>query len=612
MTSIRFIRICLFSIVLSFVAAPAWAQQLNNQTQVYLARDESPSAVLSHLLGLYGRELVAPGLSSRPVSGRFEVRSVREVMAYFERAYNISWFESGSTVYIYRPRDWSSERMYVGEYDPSVDWKELLTNAGLYQEKFNVFYSAANKELLVSGPRAYIRLVKNTFSTEKPAEKKKEEEKPEPEPIFMVYALKYASVDDRVVKLRDSEYVTPGALTVLLKVLGMGADAGKGSGGKGAMELSVLADPRTAVDAAGQLVEKSIRGTEPSKSYFGGPVPKLSASRNTENRGSSINKSVSGQASGDAANGFISADSRTNSIVIKDKPEKYEFYKSIIDKLDVPIAMIEVEAMLVEIDSTTLNQLGVEFGLRGKNFQFNFPATDSLSNPTPLILGANSIVDPNQFIARLRALASDQNAKVLSRPTIVTQDNVPAFIDLSETLYLQIQGERVAEVVPVTAGSLLQVTPRLVEAEGETQIFISVEIQDGALQQTVNASNQTNNNPSVRNTKLSTQALINRDKAILIGGYNREAITEIENKIPVLGSLPYIGKMFSANEKSTQNFARMFLIIPRILTQPTYFSESTKGAVSQVKESFKYRSSSLDIPDSVNVLKLSPSLGTGQ
>lgn len=604
----RSIRHLLFGLTATLVLlAPLGtsAQQLGGQTQVYLARDESPATVLSHLLGLYGRELVAPGLSSHPVSGRFEVRSIRDVMSYFERAYNISWYELGSTIYVYRPRDWSSERFYVGEYDPSVDWKELLSKAGLYQEKFNVFYSAPNKELLVSGPREYIRTVKSTFSAEKPVEKKKEEEKPEVEPIFMVYPLKYASVEDRTVKLRDSEYTTPGALTVLLNVLGMGGDTGRK--GNGSIELSVLADPRTAVDAAGQLVEKSIRGTEPDKSYFGGSVPKLSSTRDTEARASSINKGKSGQAGGSSANGFISADSRTNSIVIKDKPEKYDFYKSIIDQLDIPIAMIEVEAMLVEIDSNTLNQLGVEFGLQTKNLEYGFPATDSLASPKPIVFGSNSIVDPNRFVARLRALATDQNAKVLSRPTIVTQNNVPAFIDLSETLFLQIRGERVAEVVPVTAGSLLQVTPRLVESEGESQIFISVEIQDGALQQSNGDAN-----PSVRNTKLSTQALINRDKAILIGGYNREAVSDIEHKIPLLGSLPFVGKIFSATEKTSQSFARLFLITPRVLSEPTYFAESTRSAVSKVKESFKYRSSALEVPESVNVLKLSPSLGSDQ
>lgn len=607
MTPLRTLLIRLASVLVLLAPLTTSAQQLNSQAQVYLARDESPAAVLTYLLGLYGRDLVAPGLSSRPVSGRFEVRSVREIMSYFERAYNVSWFELGSTIYVYRPRDWSSERFYVGEYDPSVDWKELLDKAGLLQEKFNVFYSAPNKELLVSGPRDYIRIVKNTFAAEKPEEKKPVEEKPESEPIFMVFPLKYASVENRTVKLRDSAYTTPGALSVLLNVLGMGGGAQGGKDDLGGMELSVLADPRTAVDAAGQLVEKSIRGTEPTNSYFGGPVPKLSAKRDTEARSTSINKPVSQQAAAGGAGSFISADSRTNSIVIKDKPEKYDFYKSIIDKLDIPIAMIEVEAMLVEIDSNTLNQLGVEFGLQTKNLEYSFPATTSLAMPKPIVFGSNSIVDPNRFVARLRALASDKNAKVLSRPTIVTQNNVPAFIDLSETLYLQIQGERVAEVVPVTAGSLLQVTPRLVDSEGESQIFISVEIQDGALQQT----NETNN-PSVRNTKLSTQALISRDKAILIGGYNREAMSEVEQKIPVLGSLPFVGKAFSTTEKTTQNFARLFLIIPRVLSEPSYFAESTRGAVKQMKETFKYRSPALDASESVNVNKPLPLAGSGR
>jgi type III secretion protein C len=598
----------LIAIVLAsaFTNNVSYAQSANDP-QIYIARAESPSEVMSYLLGLYGRELKGSSFSSQPVSGKFVVKSVADVMAYFERSYKIGWFEYGSTVYVYRPEDWSSRSIYVGDYSASTNWDEIISNAGLSNKKFNVFYSSQTKELKVSGPREYIRIVRSLFEVNRPPEEKKPEPKPEEkDPEFMIFQLKYASVDDRVITFRDGKqkYTTPGVLSILKTLLGgsmgvpfNGNDNGLAAYGLDGMKLSALTDPRTAVQAAGALVEKSVRGTESRNSIYPGAAPTLGPNRQPNQPGQDINIPAVSAGGGST----IFADARTNSIIIKDIPEKYSFYKSVIDRLDVPVPMIEVEAMLVEIDSSSLNQLGVEFGLNtGTNskVQFNFPAVRSRVSPDFPGLGATSIVDPAKFVARLQALAANSSAKVLSRPTIVTQDNVPAFIDLSETLFLQVKGERVAEVKEVTAGSSLQVTPRLVVQDGKSEIFVSIEIQDGAIQNLADS----NSNPSVRNTTLNTQALIDKDKAILIGGYNRETSADITNKIPILGDIPFIGVAFSSVEKSTKNFVRMFLITPRILTEPKYLAQSTRDAVGVIKDNFKgVRSNSLSVPEPIQV-----------
>lgn len=610
--------------------------QSKSDVQVYIARDESPRQVLSYLLGLFGRDLAgSSNMISRPVSGKFEVRSVKEVMSYFERAYNLNWFEYGLSIYVYRPSDWRSEKFYVGEYDSSTDWKELLANAGLENSKFNVLYSNQKQELIVSGPESYIRLLKRTFEQTKPETKEEnvlvmdegtgqmvEKSKKDLKPEFMIFPLKYTSVTDRKIKLRDEEMTMPGVFTVLSSILAGGGTLGAPSGGASeqdpyglqGLQLSALAHPKTAVEAASQLVKKSVRGDEPDASMFPNGIPKLGSKRDPNDPNSSIDIPAASAVASESGrvSGSIYADTRTNSLIVYDTTDKYPYYKSILDKLDVPISMIEVEALLVELDSSTLNQLGVEFGVNQGSVRYDFPATDSLQNPSPIfrgggnesLLGASSVVDPQKFVARIRALASDRRAKVLARPTIVTQDNVTAFIDLSETLYLQIQGERVAQVEKVTAGSLLQVTPRLLRNDdGQDEIFIRVEIQDGALQES-NASG----NPSVRNTSLSTQALIGQDKAILIGGYNRESQSEIDHKIPVLGSLPVIGKVFSSKETTTQNTARLFLIIPKVLSKPAYFAKSTRDAVDKVKRNFDYDSTAVEVPPSVKLYRMDTNL----
>ena len=283
----------------------------------------------------------------------------------------------------------------------------------------------------------------------------------------------------------------------------------------------------------------------------------------------------------------VTSDSRTNSILIRDAKSKYTYYKELIDQLDKPVAMIEVEAMMVEVSEKALNELGMEFGILGRSLAYDFPG-QSVGRPSVLGIapGASSIVNPTQFLARLRALAADENAKVLARPTILTQDNVSAYIDLSQTLYLQVAGERVADVVPVTAGSLLQVTPRVVYQDAEERIFLRIEIQDGSL----NTDASGIQTPRIQNTSLSTQAVIQREKAILVGGYNREYQDTKEYKIPFFGSLPVVGKLFSSTERKSETVARLFLITPRLIEGAAHQSNTTQQALTTLQKSFKITS----------------------
>lgn len=564
---IQFTLAVLFATGLGDHLQTAQAQSNTNKVdiKIYLARDESARKVMESLLAMFGKKLVTDSLPNRPVSGRFEVRSVEDVMAYFQSAYQINYFASGNRIYVYGSDDWKTQRIYVGNEKTNEDWKEMLTSAGLHYKEFPFVSSREDRELIVSGPRAYIRLLESAFSKESPSPSEIEKHGVQ----LMVFPLKHASVEDRVTNLRGTSVVTPGALTVLLNLLGLPQQAVaqrpdlKSAGGMNDSPMSLGSSP---------LFNSSDRMASL-------PIPESSSVNSRKNDAEQKKKEMPLS---------VTADPRTNSILIRDAGSRQDYYRNLIDQLDKPVAMIEVEAMLVEIDQQALNELGLEFGLRTDNLIYDFPG-DSVGRPSPLGPGGTSIVDPARFVARLRALAADENAKVLARPTIVTQDNVSAFIDLSQTIYLSVTGERVADVRPITAGSLLQVTPRVVLDEMEEKIFLRVEIQDGSLTDNVGIAL-----PQVQNTALSTQALIQREKAILIGGYNRESMQTREYKVPVLGDLPWVGKLFSSTDKKSQTVARLFLITPRLVESPTHNGQSTRKAVEVIEKNFPYRAESLE------------------
>ncbi|WP_291811059.1 type III secretion system outer membrane ring subunit SctC [Limnobacter sp.] len=559
-----FLKLLILALVLAPLASRA-ATTDKVETKVYLAQDESAKRVIEKMLSMFGKRLVADSIPSSPVSGRFEVKTVDDVMAYFESAYQINWFQNGLNVYTYRSGNWRTKRIYVGGDRSNDDWKELLTSAGLYYKEFPFVFHMDSKELIVSGPASYLSLIEDSF----------QQDRPDPSEIakhgtqLMVFPLKHASVEDRQTNLRGTMVTTPGALSVLLNLLGLPNQQMANSPEAKKPGMNVERSPYSLSPGEGLMMGERIGAL---------PVSPSSGVKKKADDDPEKAEFVS-----------VTADPRTNSILIRDAKSKYDYYKNLIDQLDRQVAMIEVEAMMVEVDQKGLNELGLEFGLLSDRFAYDFPGS-GVGRPSLIAAGATSIVDPMRFMARLKALSADENAKVLARPTIVTQDNVSAYIDLSQTLYIQVSGERVADVIPITAGSLLQVTPRVVIDEQEERIFLRIEIQDGSLTENTQGINM----PRVQNTSLSTQAVIQREKAILIGGYNRESTEVNDYKVPLLGDIPYIGKAFTSTEKRTQTVARLFLITPRLIDRPVHDSESTRKAVKELQMSFKLKGDNLE------------------
>lgn len=575
----KWINVCGLGLVLVLAPLAAYSAPtsppVKGSARVYIAQEESSRRALENMLDMLGYKLNSSGLSNQPISGKFEFSTVEEVMAYFKSSFRINWFQNGTQVFVYRSDDWQTQKIYVGGgQKTNDDWKDLLTSSGLYYKEFPFALNTENKELIISGPRSYLKLVRETF----------EQTPPDPSEIekhgieLMTYPLHYASVEDRQTTLRGTTITTPGVLSVLLNLLGLPNQRMTASPENKKAGMIADGNSLSAAGRAGSFSQAPNMAASPMSptSNTAAMMPGAPQQNNAKDKNE---QPIS-----------ITADPRTNTILVRDAKSKYDYYKQLIDKLDRPLPMIEVEAMLIEIDQRGLNELGLEFGFQSKHFLYDFPGS-AVNSASLVIPGASTIVDPVRFLARVKALSADENAKVLSRPTIVTQDNVSAYIDLSQTLYIQITGERVADVVPVTAGSLLQVTPRLIKEGDEDKIFLRIEIQDGNLSPatTGTTSNGTGiiNSPSIQNTALSTQALVQREKAILIGGYNRESSSEQDYKVPILGSIPIIGRAFSSKQTNKQTVVRLFLITPRLIDEPVHNSASTRSAVTTLQKSFK-------------------------
>ena len=229
-------------------------------------------------------------------------------------------------------------------------------------------------------------------------------------------------------------------------------------------------------------------------------------------------------------------------------------YASLIKQLDITPTMIEVSVTIIDVDTSNFNQLGIDWSaaakIGGGSVTFN---QGSLSNDNFSTVIGNT----GNFMVRLNALEQNSKAKVLSRPSVVTLNNIQAVLDKNVTFYTKVEGEKVAKLESVTTGSLLRVTPRLVDEKNHKKVMLSLNIQDGQQSKPLSSKDPL---PQVENSEIATQATLKTGESLLLGGFVQDKDHTIENKIPLLGDIPLLGGLFRSTDHSKQSVMRLFLI----------------------------------------------------
>jgi type III secretion protein C len=236
----------------------------------------------------------------------------------------------------------------------------------------------------------------------------------------------------------------------------------------------------------------------------------------------------------------------------------------VIALLDVPTQLVEIEAMIVDISTDRAHELGVDWS--GRVGKTTFSASAGLAAVT---YTSASTAAANYLITQLRLLESKGDVEILSRPAVLTSDNLAAVLDLSETFFIKSSGERVANVTPVTTGITLRVTPHVIEQDGKKLVQLKIDIEDGQVgtAATVDAL------PTVTKSSVSTEATVMSGEALLIAGYTSNRNLASRSQVPVLGDVPGVGNLFANTTRNTQKRERMFLIRPKVVGLPGQATE---------------------------------------
>lgn len=515
------------------------------------------SKVLQEFGKTYGVKLDIQVRASQALQGRLQADDGAAFLDRLAASHRFNWFVYNGVLYVVPLDDTRSVRIEVGE-DAVQDAKAALQGLGLFDTRFGWGELPDEGVVLVSGPREYVRLAGEILL---PGGKKKE---PSQERQMMLFRLKYASATDRVIQLRGTRETLPGLKTILSNLLNPATP-------------ERLAAPATDFDAASRKRSRTapVGPGEAQELDFaaGAEALRTALPLPFAARGASPGAAETDAAGADTASSRrrdarnaeraerprIEADPALNAILIYDHVSKRDSYQRLIDDLDVEPAQVEIEALIVDIDRTRLADMGVEWSLSvgTSNVTVNGGSGDSAGVALPLPGSTLLIRNAANFYARLKALEGTGEARVLAKPTVLTLENVAAVLDLSQTAYVPLVGERVSDLADITAGTMLRVLPRILRDGRATRVRLDVDIEDGGLTE---VGGKTNANRAT----ITTQAMIELQQTLMIGGYHSEQTKREQNKVPLLGDLAGIGGLFRNESETRRDRERLFLITPRL------------------------------------------------
>ncbi|MRT05899.1 EscC/YscC/HrcC family type III secretion system outer membrane ring protein [Ewingella americana] len=254
----------------------------------------------------------------------------------------------------------------------------------------------------------------------------------------------------------------------------------------------------------------------------------------------------------------FSADPSQNAVLVKSREANMDVYRSLIEQLDKQNHQIEITVAIIDVDEANLKQLGVDWNgsLKGSGVSASF--NSGISDGSYM---SGVVSNAGQFMAQISALQQRSQAQILSQPSVVTLNNVQAILDKNITFYTRVRSENVAKLESVTSGTLMRVTPRVVESVSGSraieEIMLQLNIQDG---QQLAATGSEDALPQVQNSEITTQATLKPGESLLLGGFVQDKQMKGRRSIPLLGDLPFIGHLFGTERNEKQSVVRLFLI----------------------------------------------------
>ncbi|MDY7567642.1 type IV pilus secretin PilQ [Pseudomonas sp. RTC3] len=278
--------------------------------------------------------------------------------------------------------------------------------------------------------------------------------------------------------------------------------------------------------------------------------------------------------------GSITVDDRTNNIIAYQTQDRLDELRRIVSQLDIPVRQVMIEARIVEANVDYDKALGVRWGgssnrsgsnnatVGGKGTVTGANGVVTNSNSPFVDLGAANatsgigiafVTDNVLLDLELSAMEKTGNGEIVSQPKVVTSDKETAkILKGTEVPYQEASSSGATSVSFKEASLSLEVTPQITP---DNRIIMEVKVTKDE----PDYINTVLGVPPIKKNEVNAKVLVADGETIVIGGVFSNTQSKIVDKVPFLGDVPYVGRLFRRDVVSEKKSELLVFLTPRIM-----------------------------------------------
>jgi general secretion pathway protein D len=280
----------------------------------------------------------------------------------------------------------------------------------------------------------------------------------------------------------------------------------------------------------------------------------------------------------------ISVDADTNSIIVLGPKESIDGIEKIIRELDKEKPQVYVKAQIIEVNEGLTNKIGTQFGLEAGGISgsglFNIAtALGGGSSVVASTLASNVKLDSNLrsgliLGATIDFLKENSAINVVSEPSLLCINNKESSIYVGETKSIQTGteittgGNTINKYSRNDIGLTLKVKP-LISNDDKVTLDITVILEDVG-------EATTNGQPDTNKREIKTVSLVRDGENVIVGGLIKNKIDNLNSKVPLLGDIPILGKLFQHNSTVNNKVNLVVILTPYIIKSSSNLSALRK------------------------------------
>ena len=290
--------------------------------------------------------------------------------------------------------------------------------------------------------------------------------------------------------------------------------------------------------------------------------------------------------------GTVTVDERTNTLIIKDVADSIQNIHKLIAKIDIPVRQVMIEARIVSASDTFSKEIGVSWGLLSDGtatnssllvggsdqtlwdlrdfdtdsdtgaFSYDITSPDNLnvdlgvSNPAGSIAFGLLGLSGYTLDLELSAMQADNRGEVISTPKILTADKQTAKISSGTQIAYQEASASGATTTSFKEAALsLEATPNITP---DGKISLSLNIKNGS-------PTTYNGDVAISEDSISTNIIVEDGQTVVLGGVFKNITSESVEKVPFLGDLPYVGRLFRNDSTSNEKQELLIFITTKLI-----------------------------------------------